>query len=210
MKKQLLSIAIALMAIVTSCEEKGGDGQKISLHSLNVADAQSIFKKTGEGTKSGSGEESYWKIDKSGKESKLVLSDANGTNQGDVKIISLLKLSDEILLLNIRGRYTSIMEDEGGEYETTTWKDGLFFANTKTERLFELPGSHGDKMWDDVWSLSSSDYVDVKEDKDGMIYMKSRYKQIIKLDTRSYTLSYELPDNQDVMEFDVTSEGFIP
>lgn len=198
MKKQLLFIAIALVAIVTSCEKKGGDdeAQKISLNSLNIADAKSIFKKTGEGTKTGSDGGSYWKIDKSGNESKLVLSDANNTAQGDVEIKSLVKLSDEILMLRVQGSYTSIVVDEGGESEMTAWKEGIFFANTTTERLFELPGAYGDEMFETMSNLSNSNYIDVEEDEGGMIYIRYDDRQIVKLDTRSFVLSYVLPDNQ--------------
>ena len=192
MKKQLLFISIALMAIVTSCDKSGEEVQKISLQSLNISDAKSIFLKIDTNVNYDSGY-SYWKIDKSGKESKLVLSDANNTAHADIEIKSLVKLSDEILLFKIEG---------------TTWRKGLFFANTSTGKLFEVLSVNSDAMLSALGSISNSAYVDVKEDGEGMLYMIDG-EQIIKLNTRSFQLSFELPDNQYVTNFNLTSGGFI-
>ena len=213
MNKNILYIVIILAIIGSSCSE-GKDDQikKISLNSLNIADAKSIFKKTSgdTDTKSDAGSGVYWKIDKNGKESKLVLSDDNNTVHDDIKILGLKKISDEILLLLIRGKYTTSIIDENGKVQITpNIQTGLFFANTETERLFEYQGVYYDVMWNILEFVIYHPNSVPKEDNDGNIYMLSDHNQVVKLDPNTYTLSLELPDNQACCYFDITSDGFI-
>ena len=203
----------ALLALnFTSCSTEDNENDiKIRLKSLNVADAQTIFKMESGNAKSALNDGGYWKIDKSGKESKLVLSDSNNSAQGDVTIEKILKLSDDILLLHIWGTYTSTVIEDDQSLETTIDREGFFFANTQTERLFELPSGE-DLFYYNLRNLMySNGAVSSQQDEAGMIYINCG-DNIMKLDPFNYTLSFQLPDKQDFDNnglFYVTSEGFV-
>ena len=211
MKKLLLSVSIILLTLATGCSKDEGSTNKISLQSLNIGDAKSIFKKSSDGTRSGSGDGSYWKIDKSGNESKLVLTDDVGNiHNSDFQIKNLVKLSDDFLLL-----YTDGFVPTGGEGNEQTIKHFLFIANTTTERLFEIPGYNiythsGDEMFDAVQSIVQFSFKnDIKQAADGNIYMLSGNDNIIKFDTNKLTFGFCLPDGQEIYSFDITSDNFI-
>lgn len=185
----------------------------VDLYSLNIRNAKTIFKKASGNTKSSSNYV-FWKIDKDGREEKLVLSDKN-RNESDVTVNRLIKLSDDLLLMAVSESYTSIeMTIDTVTPEYSTHMERMFFVNTETERIFEFQGCNGNEIYEYVSHvLYNPEYTTPCQDKNGIIYFNSYYgsdEQIIKLDTHNFTLSTEMPENQGSLgNFKVSKDGFI-
>ncbi|MFI3259922.1 MAG: hypothetical protein R3Y16_07490, partial [Rikenellaceae bacterium] len=105
MKKLFLMLGVATM--VVACENGGESGGSPTvdyekgfeyLASLNVSDAKMLYKKDATSMRSGDSDDSYWKLDLNGNESKLVVTGEDGKDY-NIDIESVTKLSDRVIYI---------------------------------------------------------------------------------------------------------------
>lgn len=189
MKKTLL-IGLLFMFLL-SCDKnnQSESKSKSKLTTLNIGDATLIYQKTPiSETRSSSGDSEYFKLDKQGNETKLVLFDETG-NQTDTKITKILNLTDNHFL-----------------FKTDNY--AAFLVDKQTEKIFQVPTDT--EIGKDLESTLGGNYdLDILQDGEGNIYMQLYSRNIIKINIQDYTLEYGLDKNQTVDFFSVNNEGFI-
>lgn len=108
------------MSLLLACgDDDSGSG--ISLSKISIADAAIIYQRTST-TRAANGsdeDEGYWKIDRQGNETRILLYDKAG-NPTDVKIEKIEKLNEKLLLIKPYG-YRRVI------------------ADLQTEKLYEVP-----------------------------------------------------------------------
>lgn len=107
MRKFLL--VVSAVALFAACSDNGGsdgasggninyeEGYKY-LASLNVSDAKMIYQKSSTAGTRAEGDDTYYKLDLSGREVKLFIKGEDGQNH-NIGIEKVVKLSDKILLI---------------------------------------------------------------------------------------------------------------
>ena len=218
---------LGAVALMTACSNEDGNGTSGGsvnfeegykyLKSLNVSDAKMIYQKSSDARTRAEGNDTYYKIDFNGEESKLVIKDSIGQNH-DIRIDRIIKLSNRILLVNPNSKdvYDLISKpvepDKDGNWGVAVspeLDEYLSLVDVETEKIYRFPKEIDINLYDII-------YNDFKllslTDNKGNVYFsfgQYMYNQIYKLDISDFTMRNVLPDGQEFTNFDVTGDGFI-
>ena len=109
------------MSLLLACGDDDSGSGYADLSTVSIADAAIIYQRTGMTRAASGGEEDegYWKIDRQGNETKILLYDKAG-NPTDVKIEKIEKLNDKLLLIETESYFRMI-------------------ADLQTEKLYRAP-----------------------------------------------------------------------
>lgn len=207
----------AAMLLFTACGSDDGPGKDAGrpnfnegfkyLKSLNVSDARMIYRReSASRSADGAG---YWKIDFSGNETKLVITDSLGQNH-DIYINKVVKLSDRLLLIDpdviqILDLLSPIGPDEMVSVPLFGY---LSIVDVKTEKLYRWPqelkrllGTNYD------WKFTTA--TDSRENLYFTLNQQWDRGQIYKLDVGDFTIRPLLPDGVPFTDFTVTDDGFL-
>lgn len=182
------------------------------LKSLNVGDARMIYRRETP-TRAEGGEGGYWKIDLSGNETRLVITDAEGKAH-DIGIGKVVKLSDRILLIDpdviqIMDLISPIGPDETISVSLFGY---LSIVDVETEKLYRWPQELKKLLgYDYDWNFRTA------SDKAGNVYFTlddnhnpyGGLRMVYKLDVVNYTIQPLLPEGEEFTDFLVTADGFL-
>lgn len=137
------------MSLLLACGDDDSGSGYADLSTASIADAAIIYQRTGMTRAANGGEEDegYWKIDRQGNETKILLYDKAG-NPTDVKIEKIEKLNDKLLLIETQ-YYSRMIADlqteklyQAPDVFDTPVKEGpdgmLYFASTRDFMLYRL------------------------------------------------------------------------
>lgn len=222
MRKFLL--VVSAVALFAACSDNGGsdggsdgasggninyeEGYKY-LASLNVSDAKMIYQKSSTAGTRAEGDDTYYKLDLSGREVKLFIKGEDGQDH-NIGIDKVVKLSDKILLIapaaeDIIDLFYKPGPDEPVMIGTNEY---LTIVDVQTEKLYRWPKEVMIDFYKGVLKTIS--------DNQGNIYFASSdntdypyYSQIYKLDVSDFTIQKLLPDHVVCNGFMVTDNGFV-
>ena len=183
------------------------DGYKY-LTSLNVSDAKMIYQKTATGRTRAETGDTYYKLDLSGNEIKLLIKGEDGQDN-NINISKVVKLSDKVILVNpvaqeVLDLFYKPVENDLGinlSYQSTEY---MSIVDVETEKLYRWPK----EIQIDIYEGT----LKSQQDNKGNIYFTSgnfSYNQIYKLNVSDFTMQSMLPEGQEFTNFDVTGDGFI-
>ncbi len=212
---------LGLAAMVVACENGGESGGSIDyekgykyLSSLNVSDAKMLYKKDATTMRSGDSDDSYWKLDLNGNESKLIITGEDGT-ENNIEIISIVKFNNSLLYVVPRAQQIiDLIYTPSGNGETVSvMSDSNEFAllvDTRTEKMYQCPSEIKESLFlityaDENGFDSGFKY---KSDANDNVYIGGN-GSIYKIDIKDFTVSSMLPDGVTFNDFDVTSDGYI-
>jgi len=188
--RKLLLIAILVAAFV-SCDKKGANDDTTEsvpepMSSINISDAKTIHERSSDLTKRIGGS-TFWKIDAAGNESELKIFADDGTIS-DAKIISIVKLTDKIVAIQIDAHVTLL-------------------GDVQTEKLYRLP--EGMTM-----SGACKDSLNYRVVDNGFIYLGDSgiggSSQIYQLNPANFALKPMLASGQrQIFKFEVFENDFI-
>lgn len=187
---RLFTLGLCLISVVSCCRDNYRTPS--DLISLNINDAKIIYLRRT--TSIFEGESSFRVINTEGKEYELATSNESG-EQTNATVTGITKITDQILLLKVYA-----------------FSEEFFFVNTQTGKMHYLPNnSDGSIDYRIIQDLSNNQQV--YQDDNEMIYFStsahSNSEQIIKLDTRDFTMEKVLPENQRFTDFHVAGSGLI-
>lgn len=197
MKRLFLMLSAA--ALFAACDK--GEGETFTnegvgdrdLASINVSDARMIYQKTAS-TKAAE-ECDYWKVDATGKESMLEIKGKEGETYDDIDVVTVSKLSERILLVQV-GQ---------GDVPRPGSESPFYLVDVPTEKMYKLPE---EIMVDPLHGTLTS-----ASDNRGSVYFASghdrQYRQVYKIDVTDFTMRPMLPDGISFDGFMVTGDGFI-
>ena len=207
MKKNLLLLVI--MALFAACSNDNDvefnpeEGYKF-LKSLNVSDAQTIYKK-GPSTRAIDVTDSlnrYYKIDVSGKEIELSITGADGTDQ-NIGIENIIKICNDYIIIypNVEDLYKRLGYDpHGGDVPPIIHGAYAMLVNVKTEKMFK-------------WTYGLLRYSEkestVRTDKEGNVYFSPYNECLLKLNVKDHTLEELTDEGQNYFNFELIENGFI-
>lgn len=196
-----LYLVLSAAALFAACGKEGGENFNVEaaggrdLASLNVSNAKMIYQKT-VSTKA-AGESAYWKVDLSGNESMLEIKGKEGETYDDIDIVTVSKLSERVLLVQVDSDNIHVYPDGGRPF---------YLVDVPTEKMYQLP----EEMLDDLLhggTLTSA------SDEQGNVYFASgydrQYREVYKIDITDFTIRPMLPDGISFNGFMVTGDGFI-
>lgn len=212
-----LKLLAGAMLLFTACGSDDGPGKNHGpinfeegfkyLKNLNVSDARMIYRRQS-ASRAGSGE-GYWKIDLSGNETRLVITDAAGQNH-DIDINKVVKLNDRLLLIDPDViQILNLLSPIGPDDEVTVPLFGyLSIVDVKTEKLYRWPNEMKHLLGSDYdWNLRTA--ADRAENAYFTLDRPQNPPQIYKLDASNFTVRPLLPDGISFTDFRVTDDGFV-
>lgn len=195
----------------------GGSGGEIQydpaegfkyVQQLNVQDARMIYRK--QSASRADGDDGYWKIDLSGNETKLVLTDSEGKTH-DIGINKIVKLSDRFLLIDPNtSQIVDLLVNPGPDDEVLI---GLYhylsIADTRTGKMYKWPR--------ELFRMLGSSYDDwnfttAADDAQNVYFTLNAPHEmpcIYKLDASAFTIAPVLPEGEPFTDFSVTDRGFV-
>ena len=224
-KSLILSLLIggALIGVTSCSSDEPLDPEQTKAHienaltSLNIRNAQAIYYK-GSNSRAGEDDNGYYKLDTSGNEVKLEISDDQGKVQ-NIRIDKMVKLSDRYLLLqpnfyDLRAVIEKSHDNwQDGEYEIMVEACSITcIVDNQTGTLYKIPRiGIGENAGYDNTTVStvngisyfngyyySEDYM-----ADGMSM------QIFKFNPNELTITALLPEYQTFSKFTVNDLGFV-
>lgn len=182
MNKFLLFLgALSLLSACTKSDsDNSGSGNPANLSTISIADAEIIYKRTSFSRAGASDDEGYWKIDRQGNESKIVMYDQDG-NPTDIEINNIERLTKNLLLI---------------EPVLYRW----MIADLKTEKLYLFP---------DISLYQHPSMPPYSEGADGMLYFITHDYKLYKLDPQNFTVESVLPEGQKCEGCLVNKDGII-
>lgn len=174
--------ALGAMLLLLACGDDDSGSGYADLSTASIADAAIIYQRTGitRAANGGEEDEGYWKIDRQGNETKILLYDKAG-NPTDVKIEKIEKLNDKLLL--IETQYYSRM-----------------IADLQTEKLYQAP---------DVFDTPVKEGPDGKLYFVGQWIDATHNQMLYRLDPTNFTVEQVLPDGQKCQNFLIAKNGTI-
>jgi hypothetical protein len=172
MKRILL--ALGAMSLLLACGDDDS-GSSYDLSTASIANASIIYKRAAT-TRAANGsdeDEGYWKIDRHGNETRILLYDKAG-NPTDVKIEKIEKLNDKLLLI-----------------ETNSYPLRMI-ADLQTEKLYQAP---------DVLDTPVKEGPDGMLYFVGKWIDAVNNQMLYKLDPKNFTIEQVLPDGQKCNDF---------
>ena len=163
------------MSLLLACGDDDSGSGYADLSTASIADAAIIYQRTGM-TRSASGgeeDEGYWKIDRQGNETKILLYDKAG-NPTDVKIEKIEKLNDKLLLIETRSYLPRMI------------------ADLQTEKLYQAPG---------ILDTPVKEGPDGKLYFVGQWIDAVNNQMLYRLDPTNFTVEQVLPDEQKCNSF---------
>lgn len=198
-------------------ESSGGSGGEIKydpaegfkyVQRLNVQDARMIYRK--QSASRADGYEGYWKIDLSGNETKLVLTDTEGKDH-NIGINKIVKLSDRFLLIDPDAfQIVELLVHPGPDDMVSI---GLFqylsIVDTRTGKMYKWPR--------ELFRMLGSSYDDwnfttAADDAQNVYFTVGTSHEmpcIYKLDATACTITSLLPEGEPFAGFSVTGPGFV-
>ena len=172
MKKILL--ALGTVSLLLACGDDDS-GSSYDLSTASIANASIIYKRAAT-TRAANGsdeDEGYWKIDRQGNETRILLYDKAG-NPTDVKIEKIEKLNEKLLLI-----------------ETNSYPLRMI-ADLQTEKLYQAP---------DVLDTPVKEGPDGMLYFVGKWIDAVNNQMLYKLDPKNFTIEQVLPDGQKCNDF---------
>ena len=209
-------LMLGAVAFMTACKnDSPGNSGPVNyeegykyLTSLNVSDAKMIYQKTATGRTRAETGDTYYKLDLSGNEIKLLIKGEDGQDN-NINISKVVKLSDKVILVNpvaqeVLDLFYKPVENDLGinlSYQSTEY---MSIVDVETEKLYRWPK----EIQIDIYEGT----LKSQQDNKGNIYFTSgnfSYNQIYKLNISDFTMQSMLPEGQEFTNFDVTGDGFI-
>lgn len=209
-------LMLGAVAFMTACKnDSPGNSGPVNyeegykyLTSLNVSDAKMIYQKTATGRTRAETGDTYYKLDLSGNEIKLLIKGEDGQDN-NINISKVVKLSDKVILVNpvaqeVLDLFYKPVENDLGinlSYQSTEY---MSIVDVETEKLYRWPK----EIQIDIYEGT----LKSQQDNKGNIYFTSgnfSYYQIYKLNVSDFTMQSMLPEGQEFTNFDVTGDGFI-
>lgn len=220
--KALVSILILFSAAACGGDDnpaKGSDGSGGEIQydpsegfkyvrQMNVQQARMIYRK--QSASRADGDDGYWKIDLSGNETKLVLTNSEGKTH-DIGISKIVKLSDRFLLIDPNAsQIVDLLVNPGPDDIVSI---GLFqylsIADTRTGKMYKWPR--------ELFRMLGSSYDDwnfttAADDAQNVYFTVGAPHEmpcIYKLDATACTITSLLPEGEPFTGFSVTGPGFV-
>lgn len=174
---------------------------------LNVSDATMIYKKELNNDSRATAETGYFKLDVNGNEVKLVIKGEKGKTT-DISIDAIRNINDRYMAF-LPSNYE--ITEELGNFGTAFFG----FVDRATDKIYlgessSFVGTDGDI----IGALDPVFEGTVQTTADGSIYFlpEGQYRNILKVDTRSFTISALLPQGQEfntMANTGVNAQGYV-